>query len=106
MAHPKMSSNWEQLAADKRKRLAKTIPQQWRIREVPGNDSVIDYPRTAEILSKRELEITELSATQLVSKLASNSLSAVEVTLAFCKRAAIARQLVRCLFHIIERLSG
>ncbi|CEL10468.1 Putative Acetamidase-B [Aspergillus calidoustus] len=91
-----MSSNWEQLAADKRKRLAKTIPQQWRIREVPGNDSVIDYPRTAGILSKRELEITELCASQLVSNLASNSLSAVEVTLAFCKRTAIAQQLTNC----------
>jgi amidase len=99
-----MSSNWEQLAADKRKRLAKTIPQQWRVREVPRKDSVIDYPRTAGILSKRELEITELSVTQLVSKLTSNSLSAVEVTPAFCKRAAIAQQLVRCQFHIIKRI--
>ncbi|KAL3483873.1 Acetamidase [Aspergillus germanicus] len=91
-----MSSNWEYVAADKRERLAKTIPQQWRIRELPSDDSVIDYPRASGILSNRELEITELSATQLASKLASNRLTAVEVTLAFCKRAAIAQQLTNC----------
>ncbi|KAJ0421214.1 Acetamidase [Aspergillus carlsbadensis] len=91
-----MSSSWEQLAADKRERLAKTIPRQWRIQEVPTDDSVINYSRTAEILSERELKITELSATQLVLNLASGTLSAVEVTLAFCKRAAIAQQLTNC----------
>jgi amidase len=82
------------VAADKRQRLAKTAPEQWRIKELPSDDSVIDYSITAGILSNRELEITELSATQLASNLASNMLSAVEVTLAFCKRAAIAQQLV------------
>jgi amidase len=101
MVQSTMSSNWEQLAADKRQRLTKTIPEQWRIEELPSDDSVIDYPRTEDIPSNHELEITELSATQLVSKLASSRLSAVEVTLAFCKRAAIAQQLVCPLVYLL-----
>ncbi|KAL3443717.1 amidase signature domain-containing protein [Aspergillus insuetus] len=88
-----MSSNWEQLAADKRERLAKTIALQWRMKELPRDDSVLDYPRTAGILSEGELEITELSATQLVSKLASNRLSAVETNCVheFFPEAALAQ---------------
>ncbi|KAL4758656.1 amidase signature domain-containing protein [Aspergillus foveolatus] len=58
-----MTQYWEELAADKRARLAKTIP--------------------AGILSEAELKITEPSAADLASKLAAGQLTSVEVTLAF-----------------------
>jgi amidase len=89
-----MPQSWEELAADKRARLAKTIPDEWKVQTLPAEDSVIDFPKKSGILSEAELKITEASAADLVSKLAAGELTSVEVTLAFCKRAAIAQQLV------------
>ncbi|KAL2014079.1 hypothetical protein VTN00DRAFT_1604 [Thermoascus crustaceus] len=87
-------ASWEQLAADKRARLEKTIPAEWKIQNPPSGDSVFDYPAQSGILSPKELEITGTSATDLVAKLATGELKSVEVTLAFCKRAALAHQLL------------
>ncbi|KAL3482483.1 Acetamidase [Aspergillus californicus] len=91
-----MTLNWELVAADKRARLAKTIPEDWKIRNLPTDDSVIDFPKSSGILSAHELEITESPAVQLVSKLAAGQLTSLEVTLSFCKRAALAQQLTNC----------
>lgn len=87
-------TTWESRAADKRARLAATIPPEWRI---PATDavSVMDIPRTSGILSEKELQITESFASDLVKSLAEGKISAVEVTTAFCKRAALAMQVVR-----------
>ncbi|KAK9238690.1 amidase signature domain-containing protein [Lipomyces kononenkoae] len=89
-------AEWEKLVADKRARLEKTIPAEWKIKAVPEGDSFFDFPAKSGILSENELQITESSATELVAKLASGELKSVDVTLAFCKRAAIAHQLVNC----------
>jgi hypothetical protein len=89
-----MDTNWEQLAADKRARIAKSIPSDWRIQDLPKEDCVFDYPKLSGLLSSQELEITSSSATALVEKLAKGQLKSVDVTLAFCKRAALAQQLV------------
>ncbi|CRG85245.1 amidase [Talaromyces islandicus] len=90
-------AEWETLAADKRARLEKTIPAEWKIPSVPESDSsYLDIPATSGVLSETELQITGSSATELVAKLASGELKSVDVTLAFCKRAAIAHQLVNC----------
>lgn len=55
----------------------------------------MDYPAESGLLSAEELAITEQTAAVLVDKLAKGELSSVQVTTAFCKRAAIAHQLVR-----------
>ncbi|KAI8933813.1 hypothetical protein NX059_009516 [Plenodomus lindquistii] len=89
------SRNWEDLAADKRARIAKSIPQEW-IKELP-NDQLFDYPKKSGLLSQQELEWTESTATSLVSQLSKGQLKSVEVTLAFCKRAALAQQLTNCI---------
>ncbi|KAH8901510.1 Acetamidase [Thozetella sp. PMI_491] len=94
-----MATSWEQLAEDKRSRLAKTIPEEWKIQELPTGDSVLDFPKSSTILSPQELEITETSAEELVAKLATGLLKSVDVTLAFCKRAAIAQQLTNCMLE-------
>ncbi|KAL4924075.1 amidase [Aspergillus undulatus] len=91
-----MTSTWEQKAADKRDRLAKTIPEEWRLKTLPTGDNVLDVPKTSGILSEHELAITESSASDLVESLASGKITAVAVTLAFCKRAALAQQLTNC----------
>ncbi len=91
---------WEDIAADKKARIDKSIPAEWRI-DVAGlglGDSVMDAPAKSGILTPEELEITNSSAVDLVAKLADGRLKSVDVTLAFCKRAALAHQLV-CLPH-------
>ncbi|KAL1886235.1 Acetamidase [Paecilomyces lecythidis] len=91
-----MPEKWEELIADKRARLAKTIPAEWKIQTLPAEDSVIDYPAKSGFLSAKELEITNSTATDLVAKLATGELKSYDVTLAFCKRAALAHQLLNC----------
>jgi amidase len=90
-----MTSSWEELAADKRTRIASTIPSEWLIRDLPSDDNVFAFPKASGLLSAREIELTESSATDLVAQMAEGKLKSVDVTLAFCKRAALAQQLVR-----------
>lgn len=90
-----MASSWEELAADKRKRINDSIPHEWRLQALPSDDSVFDFPAKSGLLSDQELKITESTASDLVQQLAEGKLTAVAVTTAFCKRAALAHQLVR-----------
>lgn len=89
-----MTSSWEEKAADKRDRINASIPSEWKIHDLPTGDSVLDFPAQSGILSSEELAITQSSASELVKKLASGELKAVDVTVSFCKRAALAHQLV------------
>ncbi|KAJ3531288.1 hypothetical protein NM208_g8946 [Fusarium decemcellulare] len=92
------------LVAEKKQRLSNAIPPQWRLDQrflddftKHGNGRLLslDPARRSGILNNLELEITEkYSATELVHKLARGDLKAVDVVTAFCKRAAIAQQLV------------
>ncbi|KAH7029548.1 Acetamidase [Microdochium trichocladiopsis] len=91
--------SWEDLARDKRERLAAKIPTEWRLKELPTTDSVIDFPRASGLLSATEIGITETSASSLVADLAAGRLKSVNVVLAFCKRAAIAQQLTNCMLE-------
>ncbi|KAL4967704.1 amidase [Aspergillus stella-maris] len=100
-----MTASWEEKAADKRARLAKTIPEEWKLKTLPTTDNVMDVPKTSGILSDKELEITESNATGLIEKLASGKLTAVEVTTAFCKRAALATQLTNCTLEFFPELA-
>lgn len=94
--------SWEQLVSKKKESLRDAIPQEWRLNPVvlaslTGNSRLmaLDPVRKSGILTDLEIEITEkYSAAQLVSRMARGELKAVEVVTAFCKRAAIAQQLV------------
>lgn len=55
---------------------------------------MVNFPSENGLLSAEELQITNSSATDLTKKLAVGQLKSVDVTLAFCKRAALAHQLV------------
>lgn len=90
------SWEWEALAKDKRSRILSSIPVEWRIKDLPTTDSVMNFPSKSGIMSAEELAITESSAVDLVRKMAASELSSVAVTIAFCKRAALAHQLVSC----------
>lgn len=60
-----------------------------------NNMLALDLPQKSGILTSRELEITGSYTVQsLLKELASGAITSVEVVTAFCKRAAIAHQVV------------
>ncbi|KAF2220356.1 amidase [Elsinoe ampelina] len=92
---------WQEIAEKKQKARSKLIPEQWQLQERYEGSNVLDVPAKAGILTPRELQITsDYDAVDLVNALKKGILSAEEVTIAFCKRAAIAQQLTNCLTEI------
>jgi amidase len=95
--------NWKHLVAEKQAQQANQLPQAWRIspsllQEISPQSqiNVLDIPRQSGLLSTEELDLTEkYDAVDLVQKMANKEVSAYAVVLAFCKRAAIAQQVVR-----------
>jgi amidase len=96
---------WEEIAADKRARIAASIPPEWRITSLPSDLNVMSYPKTSGIMSALELSITESSATDLVAQLAAGELTSVAVTTAFLKRAALAHQLLNCVLEFFPDIA-
>ncbi|KAF5645901.1 glutamyl-tRNA(gln) amidotransferase subunit A [Fusarium tjaetaba] len=75
--------DWKSLAAKKKGELEATIPQEWRIKNFPTDNSVMSFPKESGILTSEELVITESPATELVQDLAAGKLTSVAVTTAF-----------------------
>lgn len=102
-AKSRNKETWEEIGARKRAALLASIPKEWRVPAdlLPpdSQDDVTTWPATSGWFTADELAITELSASELVPKLASGALKSVVVTKAFCKRAAAAHQLVCVLLH-------
>lgn len=97
---------WQAIARRKQADRAARIPSAWQIpstvlpKDPPqaqdGAQNVLDVPR--RFLSAAEITITEsYTIASLLAAISSRKLSAVEVTEAFCHRAAIAQQLTNCL---------
>jgi len=79
------------------------IPKQWLLSSLPSQTTldVRSIPRTCGVLTSQEIEITEnYDATSLAQAIRSRALTAEVVTVAFCKRAAIAQQVCNCLTEI------
>ncbi|GJN68078.1 hypothetical protein PLICBS_002121 [Purpureocillium lilacinum] len=101
-------SDWQARGAAKRKQRDAAIPAAWRLSDevlaslqmpLESNaNNVLDVPRRSGILSERELHITEgYDVRGLLAGLAGGEMTAVEVTAAFSKRAAVAQQVTNCL---------
>jgi len=96
-------SEWEDIAKDKRAEIRNLIPDEWRLSEDQlqrawsnKDRNVLRVAQECRILTDKELEITEqYDVLGLLEQMKSGNLTAREVTTAFCKRAAIAQQLVR-----------
>ncbi|KAK2602278.1 hypothetical protein N8I77_008826 [Diaporthe amygdali] len=106
-------NGWQARAAEKRARCQSQIPKAWELPaalvqslahplESSKNNLVeLNIPRRSGLLTEKELNITEAhDARSLLKALASGELTSLEVTVAFCKRAAIAQQLTSCLTEI------
>lgn len=89
---------WEEIGARKRAALLASIPPEWLVPAdlLPpdSQDDVTTWPETSGWFTPEELAITNLSASELVSRLAAGTLKSEDVTKAFCKRASAAHQLV------------
>lgn len=100
-----MAVTYLERAAEKRARQFDSIPVQWRLANIPAVDSVpnaLEYVRGSNLLSPKELEITEgLDVAELLRKISKRELSSLEVSTAFAKRAAFAHQLTTCLTEIL-----
>ena len=95
--------HYKQVAQEKQAQRDRAIPTEWKLKELPSPDvlNVTDVPRTSRILSDEELHITEdYDATALAQAIASRRLKSIDVTIAYCKRAAIAQQVTNCLTEI------
>lgn len=93
--------SWEEISAAKRASVHALIPADWlipatRLEEYKkAAGGVLHVPRECGILSAEEIKITEAyDAVALAEELRTGRLSAVDVTRAFSKRAAVAQQLV------------
>jgi amidase len=101
-------SDWKAKCAGKRAEAQNKIPKEWTIKtewvssrlmapyeENTNNMIGAQIAEACEFLSQRELSITgEYTVKQLLEALATGTLTAYEVAVAFCKRAAMAQQLV------------
>lgn len=101
------TNGWQTRGAEKRARCQSLIPKAWELpsalvqslshplKTSKNNLVELDIARRSGLLTEKELRVTEAYDVQgLLKALASGQLTSLEVTVAFCKRAAIAQQLV------------
>jgi len=88
---------WQQVAAAKQAARDALIPAEWLLPSKDQYDGVLDVlsvPESCGILSPAELKITGSSADVILARIREGAWTSVDVATAFCKRAAIAQQLV------------
>lgn len=96
-------STWEELGDLKRRSILEAIPAKWRFQQpIPPAEELRDVTGSyiQQFLTAREIEITETDAAGIAEQTTSGNWTAVEVTEAFCHRAALAHQLVSCLHEV------
>jgi amidase len=87
---------WQNIAKESQDRVLHSIPERWRldVNQYKDLKDVTNVPYTCGLLTEEQLNITELTATEIVKKVEIRELKAVQVLEAFAGRAAIAHQLV------------
>ncbi|KAL3427906.1 acetamidase [Phlyctema vagabunda] len=97
-----ISPAWQDAARQRREDINGAIPSEYIIPDfLLKGHHFLDLPVRCGILDQRELEITSMTATSLLKGIHEEKYSAVEVTTAFCKRAAIAHQATNCLALVL-----
>ncbi|EXJ83159.1 hypothetical protein A1O1_06778 [Capronia coronata CBS 617.96] len=94
--------DWHAIAARHQNSIRSKIPPEWRLPEgLLKSDPPMDLARQSGILDNWELMITECKAGDILGGLRTRQFKAVDVTRAFCKRAAIAQQTTNCVAEIL-----
>lgn len=93
---------WQEVAAKKQKQRDDSIPSEWKIPPVPKEKkNVTDVVKESNILSNEELEIIGMyDVTALAAAIAEEKFSALQVTTAYCKAAAISQQVANVVTEI------
>ncbi|KAF2239495.1 amidase [Viridothelium virens] len=91
--------DWKAVAKEKRDAITASIPSEWHISNIPSAADQRDVTGKfiQQYLNEKEVEITETDAVGIAKKTKTGQWKAVDVTKAFCHRAALAHQLVSCL---------
>lgn len=98
---PEVLKDYQAISTAKKLQRQSKIPKEWLLPSdrYHAATNIMEVPAICGILSDVECEITsDFDATALLEKLKDGVWSAEQVTVAFCKRAAIAQQLV-CLLQ-------
>ena len=88
---------WEKIATAKKASLLGLIPQPWKINpaDVPSTATLRDVTHyICKFLHPLEIEITDSPTNKILENIRSLEWTSLEVTRAFCHRAALAHQLV------------
>jgi len=95
---------WEARAAAKRASTLAQIPQAWRLDPAQLDEAKGQRDLTGAFIRRfpqpRDIEIISQDSLELTRAISSAKLSAVQVTTAFCKTAAVAHQINNCLHEI------
>ncbi|KAH6630671.1 amidase signature domain-containing protein [Chaetomium sp. MPI-SDFR-AT-0129] len=95
---------WEARAAAKRASTLARIPQAWRHDPAQLDEAKGQRDLTGtfihRFLQSRDIEIISQDSLELTRAIGSAKLTAVEVTTAFCKTAAVAHQINNCLHEV------
>lgn len=98
-------TTWQALHDAKKAEQNSRIPEAWKLKKFPAEDTrdLRSVVANCGILTERELEITgdHYDATSLAIAIAAGSFTSVEVVTAFCKRAAIGHQVCNMLTEIM-----
>ncbi|KAI0384934.1 amidase signature domain-containing protein [Hypomontagnella monticulosa] len=98
------SSSWQARAAAKRVDTLNKIPPDWRLSQAQIAEAKkqrdITGPFIQQYLEPNEISIITKDSVDIVEEVKEGNLSAVQVTNAFCKTAAIAHQIGNCLHEI------
>ncbi|RSM18086.1 hypothetical protein CDV31_003008 [Fusarium ambrosium] len=97
-------SSWEARAAAKREAIMAKIPQPWRLAPEDLERAAQQRDLTGSFingfLDKQTVSITSMDSLPILESISSGKSSAMEVTTAFCRTAAIAHQINNCLHEI------
>ena len=92
------AASWEAVAAAKRESTHSKIPREWLLDEAMLEKASKERNLTGDFieqyLNDDEKVLTELPASSLLAKIREGTYSALQVAQAFCKRTAIAQQIV------------
>ncbi|KAK9385519.1 amidase signature domain-containing protein [Lipomyces mesembrius] len=92
---------WQELRDAKLAERESKIPDEWRVKFDPEPTNLMSLAQSCGLLTSRELQITDnYDATSLLAEIAKGTYTSLEVTIAFCKRSAIAQQALNCLTEI------
>jgi amidase len=95
------AGDWQQRGSTKRKALLDSIPSEWNIPASifppPSQLDVSGFPENSGFFTEEELQYTGSSAETIAQHIVNKEWTSEAVTKAFCKRAAVAHQLVGCI---------